>query len=277
MNRRWGGVVLCGVLAGLMGCGKRIPSEVIQPGEMEDLLYDYHLASTLSNSLPYQENYKKEAYLAYVFQKHGVTQAEFDSSMVWYTRNRVELAELYKRLDERFQRDEERMKAQVAQRDNQIDVSVSGDTVDIWQDRTLYWLSASTLTNRVTFDLKADTTFRPKDAFSLTADFHFVPQACPVKSAQAVMGLRLLYENDSIDGCTRMVTASGAQQLSLRLDSAWQLKSVSGFIYYSQPDDVLERGSVLVNDIHLMRYHYSEKTTEAEAPLAVDSLVAEPI
>lgn len=277
MNRLWAGTLLCGLLAGLVGCGKRIPSDVIQPQAMEDLLYDYHLASTLGTSLPYQEQYKKEAYLAYVFQKHGVTQAEFDSSMVWYTRNGVELAELYKRLDERFQRDEERMKAQVAQRDNQIDVSVSGDTVDIWQDRTLYWLSASTLSNRLSFDLKADTTFRPKDALSLTADFRFVPQASPVRQARVVMGLRLLYDNDSIDGCTRIVTASGPQQLFLRPDSAWQLKSVSGFVYYSQPEEVVpERGSVLVNDLHLMRYRQQEKVSAPAVPAAPDSLLTEP-
>ena len=47
------------------------------------------------------------------------------------------------------------MKVQVAKRDNQIDVSMSGDTVDVWQDRTLYWLSASVLTNKLMFDLKA--------------------------------------------------------------------------------------------------------------------------
>lgn len=276
MNRLWAGTLLCGLLAGLVGCGKRIPSDVIQPQAMEDLLYDYHLASTLGTSLPYQEQYKKEAYLAYVFQKHGVTQAEFDSSMVWYTRNGVELAELYKRLDERFQRDEERMKAQVAQRDNQIDVSVSGDTVDIWQDRTLYWLSASTLSNRLSFDLKADTTFRPKDALSLTADFRFVPQASPVRQARVVMGLRLLYDNDSIDGCTRIVTASGPQQLFLSPDSAWQLKSVSGFVYYSQPEEVPERGSVLVNDLHLMRYRQQEKVSAPAVPAAPDSLLTEP-
>lgn len=277
MNRLWAGTLLCGLLGGLVGCGKRIPSDVIQPQAMEDLLYDYHLASTLGTSLPYQEQYKKEAYLAYVFQKHGVTQAEFDSSMVWYTRNGVELAELYKRLDERFQRDEERMKAQVAQRDNQIDVSVSGDTVDIWQDRTLYWLSASTLSNRLSFDLKADTTFRPKDALSLTADFRFVPQASPVRQARVVMGLRLLYDNDSIDGCTRIVTASGPQQLFLRPDSAWQLKSVSGFVYYSQPEEVVpERGSVLVNDLHLMRYRQQEKVSAPAVPAAPDSLLTEP-
>ena len=76
-------------LCGMWSCGKKVPEEIIQPQAMENLLYDYHLATTMSADLPYDENYKKQAYLAYVFQKHGVTEAEFDSSMVWYSRHRV--------------------------------------------------------------------------------------------------------------------------------------------------------------------------------------------
>lgn len=47
---------------------KKIPSDVIQPEVMEPLLYDYHLATTLSSDLVYTENYKKDAYLNYVFK-----------------------------------------------------------------------------------------------------------------------------------------------------------------------------------------------------------------
>ena len=41
-------------------------------------------------------------------------------------------------------------------------------------NRTLYWLSASVLTNKLMFDLKADTTFKPHDTMELTADFHCI-------------------------------------------------------------------------------------------------------
>ena len=127
-------VIALGVLS---ACGKKIPDDIIQPDAMQDLLYDYHLASTMSSSLPYTESYQKDAYFDYVFQKHHVTEAEFDSSMVWYTRHAEELATIYRSLQERLEREEKQMKEQVAKRDNQIDVSMSGDTVDVWQDRPL--------------------------------------------------------------------------------------------------------------------------------------------
>ena len=213
----------------LSACGKKIPDDIIQPDAMESLLYDYHLASTMSTSLPYNENYKKEAYFDYVFQKHNVTEAEFDSSMVWYTRHAEELATIYKNLKERLEREdknlkerlereEKQMKEQVAKRDNQIDVSMSGDTVDVWQDRTLYWLSASSLTNKVVFDLKTDTTFKPQDAMELQADFHFIPSK--TTSGKAVMALNFYFDNDSVQGLTRIVTRPGKQRLYLRASNA---------------------------------------------------------
>lgn len=61
----------------LAGCGNKIPGDIIQPAAMEDLLYDYQIAKTMSSELPYTDNYKKNAYFAYVFEKHHVTEAEF--------------------------------------------------------------------------------------------------------------------------------------------------------------------------------------------------------
>lgn len=248
-------VIALGVLS---ACGKKIPDDIIQPDAMQDLLYDYHLASTMSSSLPYTESYQKDAYFDYVFQKHHVTEAEFDSSMVWYTRHAEELATIYRNLQERLEREEKQMKEQVAKRDNQIDVSMSGDTVDVWQDRTLYWLSTSSLTNKVVFDLKTDTTFKPQDAMELQADFHFIPSKAT--SGKAVMALNFYFDNDSVQGLTRIVTRPGKQRLYLRPDSAFTIQSVSGFIYYSNnehPD-----ASLLVDDIRLTRYHNHEMPQE---------------
>ena len=248
-------VIALGVLS---ACGKKIPDDIIQPDAMQDLLYDYHLASTMSSSLPYTESYQKDAYFDYVFQKHHVTEAEFDSSMVWYTRHAEELATIYRSLQERLEREEKQMKEQVAKRDNQIDVSMSGDTVDVWQDRTLYWLSTSSLTNKVVFDLKTDTTFKPQDAMELQADFHFIPSKAT--SGKAVMALNFYFDNDSVQGLTRIVTRPGKQRLYLRPDSAFTIQSVSGFIYYSNnehPD-----ASLLVDDIRLTRYHNHEMPQE---------------
>lgn len=252
MKKQTGWLWVAALLAGMASCGKKIPDDIIQPDAMESLLYDYHLASTMSNSLSYTENYKKDAYYKYVFEKHHVTEEEFDSSMVWYTRNSDQLATIYKNLQKRYESEESHMKVQVAKRDNQIDVSMSGDTVDVWQDCTLYWLSASELTNKLVFDLKADTTFKPHDAMELTAYFHFMPKKGRI-SGKAVMALNFYFDNDSIQGLTRLISNSGRQRLYVRADSAFTIRSISGFVYYM--DEKNPETSVLVDNIRLTRYH----------------------
>lgn len=239
------GLALSGILA---GCGKNIPDDIIQPGAMEDLLYDYHLATTLSSDLPYTDNYKKEAYIAYVFKKHQTTEAEFDSSMVWYSRHGDQLTAIYDNLKKRFERDEKQMRKFSDRRSGQTSLTLYRDTVDI---SNLYWLSFSELTNKVVFELKADTSFRPKDAMILEAYFTFMPQ--DGSGQKAVMGLNFTFDNDSTQGITQVVSSSGRQRLTLKADSTYKFKNVNGFIYYDGGRET--QGSVLICDIHLTRRH----------------------
>lgn len=254
------------ILCGLFGCGKKVPKDVIQPQAMEDLLYDYHLATTLSADLPYNENYKKEAYLAYVFKKHHVTEAEFDSSMVWYSRHSDEITTIYQNLQKRMETTAEQLKKQTIRHSGEVSVSLSGDTVDLWQDRTLYWLTAYGLTNKLTFDLRADTSFHEKDRLVWEADFSFLPKG--KTSGRVVMGVNLTFSNDSTQGMTRVVSMSGMQRLVITPDSAFKYKNVTGFMYYTGEEET----SVLVSHIQLMRY----RTPEHLLPVVSDSLAAEP-
>lgn len=252
--------------AGMFACGKKVPSDIIQPDAMENLLYDYHLANTLGNDLSGSDAKKREAFYEYVFQKHHVTQAEFDSSMVWYTRHTEELSLIYENLQKRFEAAELAVRNQVDRQSGQISVSMTGDTVDIWRDRSIYWLTTSPLTNKIVFNLKADTTFRAKDMLALQADFTFMPAK---NAGKAVMGVNMTFKNDSIQGLTRMVSA-GNQVLYLRPDSAFEFKEITGFIYY-EPEQSGQQGHVLVSDIHLYRYHIKENN-DSIAVSVTDSL-----
>lgn len=251
---------------GLFACGKKVPGDVIQPEAMENLLYDYHLASTIGNNQSGTDAQKREAYYEYVFKKHQVTEAEFDSSMVWYTRHTEELSRIYENLQKRYESAELAVRKQVDRQSGQISVSMSGDTVDIWRDRSIYWLTSSPLTNKIVFNLKADTTFRPKDVLVLQANFSFLP----VKNrGKAVMGLNLSFKNDSVQGLTRMVTP-GTQRLYFQPDSAFEFKEITGFIYYESGQT--DKTHVLVSDIHLHRYHVKETVTDSLTFSSADTI-----
>ena len=77
--------LICMFVFAVAGCKVKRPSDVISESKMENLLYDYHVAKSMGDNLPYNENYKKTLYLDAVFKKYGTTEAVFDSSLVWYT------------------------------------------------------------------------------------------------------------------------------------------------------------------------------------------------
>lgn len=234
---------------------------------MEELLYDYHLALTMGDDLSYHERYKCESYRNYVFDKHGVTEAEFDSSMVWYTRNAKMLTDIYKNLQKRYEMAEEQMRSELNRRSGQISVSLSGDSVDVWSDRNLYWLTSSPLTNRLTFDLKADTTFHKNDILVLEADYTFLSYVR--NSAKAVVAMNITFKNDSTSGISKVIEKPGREQLVLKPDSAFEYKSVNGFVYFSNPDS--SEVSVLINNINLVRYREGSYNISSLNPPAEES------
>ena len=240
----------------MVGCGKEIPKEIIQPDRMENILYDYHLSISMANNLSYSENYQKEAYKNYVFDKHHVSEAEFDSSMVWYTRHTEELAAIYKRLGERFRSEKKHVQTLLALRENKPAISLPGDTVDVWYDRKLYWLTNTPLSNRIAFEVPVDSNFKAKDAFVWSVDYTFLAEG----SQKAIMGFNILFENDSVVGNVKDITHSGVQALYIKPDSAFAVRSVNGFIYYMGDASENAQGLILSN-LSLTRYHEPVDTT----------------
>ncbi|MGL5273235.1 MAG: DUF4296 domain-containing protein [Phocaeicola sp.] len=256
--RRVGQLAILSILF-FTACSKtaKKPEGFIDPEKMEEVLYDYHLGLSMSTSLPYTENYKKESYRNYIFAKHDVTPAEFDSSMVWYTRHAKELTEIYKNLTERFKGQRTNLQDLIALRDNTFKGSLVGDTVDIWKGIRLHWLTDYPLTNKILFEIKTDSNFQIKDEFLWEADiFFFEPD-----SQQVVVGLNIHLANDSVIGKTERFTSSSRLSLFLKADtdSAIAIKELNGFIYYS--DSAAHNLGVFVNNISLTRFHDLTDTT----------------
>ena len=247
MKFRWTFIV---GLAFLTSCGKEIPDEIIQPKKMERVLYDYHLMLSLSDN---SKSTEREANKNYIFQKHDITKADFDSSMVWYTRETKELMTIYENLNKRFKREYEHTARLLESReDTDSRTFASGDTVDVWIKENLLWFTKAPLNNLQTFEIKADTTFREKDAFYWNMDYCFFAEG------EAIMGLNVVYENDSVIGMTKSVTQSGPQSIYLHTDSTFNIKTLNGFIYVPENQD--EKPNILVHHISLTRYHLTEST-----------------
>lgn len=228
-------------------CGKQIPGDIIQPDQMEDILYDYHIASSMSNNLNTDEFYKKKAYQNYIFQKHDITEAEFDSSMVWYTRHTSELANIYSNLNDRFKKEKQHIDMFLSAREGDGYASIPGDTVDIWPYRRFYWLSSNPLNNQFVFEIVPDSNYHVQDAFLWKANYTFLTKG------KVSMSLNVLYNNDSVVGQSKVIEHSGMDSIYLYSDSAYQIKQINGFIYLLK--DSVQNPDVIINELSLIKYH----------------------
>lgn len=93
-------VLLCVVA----GCR---PRSVLSNREMRDLLYDLHRTDGVIQILGYNYGHNQEvaAYYKSVLDEHGVTQSQFDSSLIWFTDNPQIFNKIYPKVIERLQDD----------------------------------------------------------------------------------------------------------------------------------------------------------------------------
>ena len=70
---------ICLLVLIVSACKVKRPDSVISESEMENLLYDYHIAKAMGENMPGGENYKKALYVEAVFKK------------VWYDRRSFRL------------------------------------------------------------------------------------------------------------------------------------------------------------------------------------------
>jgi hypothetical protein len=74
---------------------------------MRDVLYDLHRADGAIQVAGYNYSHDQEVagYYKNVLDKHGITQTQFDSSLVWYTDNPQIFNKIYPKVIERLEAD----------------------------------------------------------------------------------------------------------------------------------------------------------------------------
>jgi len=246
----------------LTGCKVRRPKEVIPENQMEELLYDYHIAKALGENLPHNENYKRALYVEYVFKKHNTTEAVFDTSMVWYTRHADVLSKMYERVNKKLKAERDEIDNLIAIRDNKPKISVPGDSIDIWLLDRMMLLTGNPLNNKLTFTIPSDSNFKARDTLQWDMHYYFLDDRSD-STESALMAMAIQYANDSIISKTNRVYESGLQSIRLQADTLGDIKEIRGYVYYSGGKDSAKH--LLANHISLMRYHsndslFSEKT-----------------
>ena len=85
------------------------PKGILHSWEMREVLVDLHKTDALLqiSGKQYCKDEDKGIYYAVVLEKHGITQAEFDSSLVWYTAHPQLFDKIYPRVLAQLKAEEE--------------------------------------------------------------------------------------------------------------------------------------------------------------------------
>ena len=238
----------------LAGCRLHRPDDVLSPKKMEQFLYDYHLAQAIGQELPKEERYSTKAYIDWAYQKNGISEDEFNRSLVWYTRNPREFAKIYKRLSNRVDAEYKSASRSLSQIEKKSFQVQSGDSVNLWYLSSNAILNSSAYMNKLTYKVNRDTTFHKGDTILLNVLGTFVStDTCRPQYSYISLSA---YYGDSVSTADTILRGNGKVGLSLVLDTVKTFSSISGSVNYIDSTDNRNRILVL-SEMELMRYHIS--------------------
>lgn len=238
-----------------VSCKPQVPGKYIQPDDMEDILYEYHLSQSLAQNKVNTDSvvYYKNMYYRSILENHGVTVAEFDSSLVYYYSHAYRLHDIYRNISERMSEDVEKYGVATGEIGKYTQYTTDGDTANIWSYVSSTILIPKPTVNRFDFELVADTTYHRGDSFLFNFMTSYLYQS---GTKDAVLYLAVEYENDSVYAQTRRISVSGLTQLRIRAYNESDVKKIKGFIYLNKGnDDSNTLKLMFIDQIQLIRFH----------------------
>lgn len=227
--------------------------DVLSKKKMEDVLFDYHIAQAMTYNLRSEQRDLSDQYIASVFKKHGITEAVFDSSLVYYNRHQDQMSDIYKNLQRRYERLDATLQYTTGNHEMQTAYTATGDTAEIWTAQNLFILRPIPTSNIQTFTLRADTAFFQHDKFRFTASIDFIREDQNDQDVHLVSAITIIYNDDSRTSITREQSYSGNVELYLSAAESKDIKYITGYFYYTTYSST--RSIALIRNISLLRYH----------------------
>ena len=253
----------------VMACKPGVPSELIQPGELEDILYDYHVA----DGMAYVEGnyselaFRRKAYREAVLRKHGVTEAELDSSLVYYYRHTELLHDVYKELSKRLNNDAIALGSTANELSQFGSVTSQGDTATVWRSDHSLILMPQPPYNNVCFDIKADTAYHEGDKIILSFYNQYIFQE-GVRDGVAL--LAVTFKNDSTASQTLYLSSNNQYSMSIDDTDRKGIKSVKGFVYLGRGNSGTTSQTMkimCISHMKLMRMHNKPQNEDDDESL----------
>lgn len=242
MNKFWG--ILLVVLSMIISSCSKTPNDVISEGEMANLLADLTEADAIVeiNRTDYDTDEKRQLLKQAILEKHGVTQDEFNNSLMWYGRNLDIYDEVYDNVIsilETRQKDAQKDAQKAGEK-----LIAAGDSVDIWQ------MSHSFLHSRkqagenlqLIFSYDADGEMRNGDRYKW--QFSLINNKT---TARALIGID--YTDGSTEYQTAVVSPESVARIELQTDSTKSPKRIYGYLRYQ----LVSEDALFIDQISLSR------------------------
>ncbi|MBP5679644.1 MAG: DUF4296 domain-containing protein [Bacteroidales bacterium] len=242
----------------LAACRPR-PDYVIDEDQMTELLTDVHMAEGLIE-LQQRQNADDPEYgqgvIAAVLDKHHISKAQYDTSLVWYSQNLNQLIRIYNHVNENLAKRKEMWEEQTQQTGG-FGQNLSGADVDLWNMSRYLLLDEKRLTHRLVLRLGTDTTFWAGD--TLKWRLH-VPQ----QQGQGIVASMSLVGHD-LNATTGWRVLQGATTpllqkdtlvtLTCVADSIERLEQVVVAVHQFPAGGATERMPVVIDSLELRRIH----------------------
>ena len=265
----------------LLSCG-RTPRGVMSQNKMADLIADLQIAEAYieNHSQDFVDDSSKLALKQAIFKKHGITQQDYDTSLVWYAHNMEDYIKAYDKAVGKLQaRQDKLIKNKVNDNSRPADMMGGGpiskenipggpgamrphgenlakrkigtdaksDSADLWKGQRYYMLTQGAKRGFITFDIPPDANKRPGDRYQLAYKLYRGGNDFKVS-------VNVDYTDGSTSQITRSTNSDGWVNVDVQSDTARQVRRIYGYVSYD-----MKRGhTAYVDSLMLMRTHFSK-------------------
>lgn len=232
------------LLALLTAACSGVPSDVIQPEEMAQLMADVHTGEAVvdMNRWDYESDSMKLVFKESVYAKHGVTSEQVDSSMAWYGRNITRYMDVYDRTIEIL---EQRL-TETGNREAAAAMSIAGDSVDVWPYPRYLSFTPLSPSGYITFRFNADENWEKGDVYTWRAKFI-------INGNDGEWGMAATYSDGAVETIYSGYGQEGWREITLRSDSTRTMTSLRGYMRA----DLGQTRMALVDSIEIIRKRLS--------------------
>jgi hypothetical protein len=224
-------LLYCYIFFQFSACGNR-PDGVLNQRDMKDFLTDLHLLDAVLDEKPLANERERVYYYNALLQKHSITKAEFDSSLVYYTKN----PKLFERIYSGVVKNLEKFQSEVKEGKY---FPILPDSIrlkpleqEIWSSPIAYNFTKDSIRRQLAFSVR-NYNLMTKDIYLLRFLLRVAPQD---SSKNTYAALKIHYVDGKVDSLThKTYNDSVLRRYAFRFRASRNvgIDSLSGIFYGS--------------------------------------------